>query len=293
MNTTCSAATTDSQRAPVRFHLSLNVAALEASIEFFRVFFRREPAKQRPDYAKFELDNPPLVLSLEPSPTGPGGNLNHLGFRMADSAALVEIQRRLELAGIKTVREEGVECCYARQTKFWVTDPDGNMWEIYTLDEDIEHRGSGALPILADALPSDDQGKPAPAIWQHHLGALFPQRLPILDATVDRVVLEGTFNELFPAEEERRRLAEINRILKPGGVVHLHMLTANQPLSNEPWRLPGPAARVSCVPTGDGILQQLADAGFLEPRFTFHAASPCFRAAGAELRETRIEGTKV
>ncbi|HTU91973.1 MAG TPA: ArsI/CadI family heavy metal resistance metalloenzyme [Gemmataceae bacterium] len=127
----------------IRFHLSLNVANLERSVAFYRILFGSEPAKCRSDYAKFELDDPPLVLSLEPTPRGAGGALNHLGFRMPDSAGLVAVQMRLERAGIHTQRQEGVECCYARQTKFWVTDPDQTLWEIYTLDEDIDHRGAG------------------------------------------------------------------------------------------------------------------------------------------------------
>ena len=57
--------------------------------------------------------------------------------------ALVAMQSRLELAGIRSTREEGVECCYAKQTKFWVTDPDGTLWEVYTLEGDIDHRGAG------------------------------------------------------------------------------------------------------------------------------------------------------
>jgi len=127
----------------IRFHLSLNVAELERSVAFYRILFGCEPAKYRPDYAKFELDDPPLVLSLEPTPGGTGGVLNHLGFRMPDSAALVAVQMRLEQAGIRTQRQEGVECCYARQTKFWVMDPDQTLWEIYTLEGDIDHRGAG------------------------------------------------------------------------------------------------------------------------------------------------------
>src|SRR3954465_14165197 len=97
---------------PVKFHLSLNVADLAKSIHFFRILFGIEPAKVRSDYAKFEPDEPPLVLSLEPTPRGTGGALNHLGFRMPDSASLVRMQKRLEMAGIKSQREEGVECCY-------------------------------------------------------------------------------------------------------------------------------------------------------------------------------------
>jgi catechol 2,3-dioxygenase-like lactoylglutathione lyase family enzyme len=121
--------------AAVKFHLSLNVSDFDRSIVFLRALLSREPAKCRPDYAKFELDEPPLVLSLEPHAPTSFGALNHLGFRLRDSAELVEWQRRLEMAGISTQREEGVECCYSRQTKFWVRDPDNNLWEIYVLEE--------------------------------------------------------------------------------------------------------------------------------------------------------------
>ena len=51
----------------IRFHLSLNVSDLNRSVAFFRTLFGMEPAKLRADYAKFEPDDPPLVLSLEPA----------------------------------------------------------------------------------------------------------------------------------------------------------------------------------------------------------------------------------
>ena len=243
-----------------------------------------------PDYAKFELDDPPLVLSLEPCRHAPGGNLNHLGFRMPDSASLVEVQRRLELAGISTRREEGVECCYARQTKFWVHDPDGNLWEVYTLDEDLDHRGDGHLPI---ATPSDStqSGGSAQAIWAHRMGEKFPQRLPILDGTVDRVMLEGTFNEQLPRDEQIRRLAEVRRILKSGGVVHLHLLTSDRPTGEQVIRLPGPASAVQVVPQENDVLTALIEAELSEPKTVFRAQSPCFTVGACELRETRMEAT--
>src|SRR5262245_51204010 len=125
----------------VRFHIGLHVSDLNRAVRFYRTLFALEPAKHLEDYAKFEVATPPLVLALYPSPQIPGGALNHVGLRYPDSAALVEVQRRLEEAGIRTQRQEGVECCYARQTKFWVTDRDRTLWEIYTLQEDIEHSG--------------------------------------------------------------------------------------------------------------------------------------------------------
>ena len=72
----------------LRFHLSLNVSDLARSIDFYRVLFGVEPAKRRADYAKFELNDPPLVLSLEPTPRAIGGPLNHLGFRFPDKRSL-------------------------------------------------------------------------------------------------------------------------------------------------------------------------------------------------------------
>ena len=127
----------------VRFHLSLNVSNLDRSVAFYRILFGMEAAKIRSDYAKFEPDEPPLVLSLEPNGRPGPGTLNHLGIRLPDAPTLVAMQERLERAGISSQREEGVECCYAKQTKFWVTDPDGTLWELYTLEEDIDHRGVG------------------------------------------------------------------------------------------------------------------------------------------------------
>ena len=96
----------------VKFHLSLNVTDLARSLDFYRVLFGMEPAKVRADYAKFELTEPPLVMSLIPIPPGAGGTLNHVGLRVLDSTTLVALQARLELAGHATQREVGGECCY-------------------------------------------------------------------------------------------------------------------------------------------------------------------------------------
>ena len=68
----------------VRMHISLNVSSLERSIAFYKILFNTEPAKQRSDYAKFEPDDPPLVLSLEPNGRCGEGTLNHLGVRLLE-----------------------------------------------------------------------------------------------------------------------------------------------------------------------------------------------------------------
>lgn len=133
------------------FHLSLTATSLPRSTEFYHTLFGVEPVKRREDYVKFELADPPLVLALELGRRMGVGPVNHVGFRVSDSKQLVDTQRRLELAGFATLREDGVECCYARQTKFWVKDPDGVLWELYVMERDLDHRGEGGVPLtIAD-----------------------------------------------------------------------------------------------------------------------------------------------
>src|SRR5881396_911132 len=88
-----------------KFHASLNVSNLDRSIAFYRVLLGVEPAKVRADYAKFDLAEPPLVLSLIPGRPGSGGNLNHAGLRVRSAEELVDVQHRLEAAGMPTQRE--------------------------------------------------------------------------------------------------------------------------------------------------------------------------------------------
>ncbi len=273
----------------VRFHLSLNVADLERSAAFYRVLFGRGPAKRRTDYAKFELDDPPLVLSLEPTPRAAGGPLNHAGFRMPDAASLVAMQQRLEAAGVRSQREEGVECCYARQTKFWVTDPDQTLWEIYTLDEDIDHRGKGQTP--EEMGPPAPAASSAPASWEHRLGETVPSSIPLADESVDEVRLRGSFNLPLPEETRQRLTREAARVLRPGGRLFVHVLTADRPLAGAPG-LPGLAAAVQHVPLESEPVRLLESAGFEGVRLLKLDAKPCFVRHGVEMRETQLEGWK-
>jgi catechol 2,3-dioxygenase-like lactoylglutathione lyase family enzyme len=283
----------------VRFHLSLNVRDLARSIDFYRTLFGVEPAKRRSDYAKFELDDPPLVLSLEPTPRAVGGPLNHLGFRLPDSATLVAMQERLERAGIRSQREEGVECCYARQTKFWVTDPDKTLWEIYTFEGDIDHRGVGqSLEEMvrdADRRPSFESARemppPAePAVYEHLLMTPVPERLPFADGTLDEVRLRGSLNAPLDAATQDRLAREALRVLRPGGRVFMHTLVGERPVSNPD--LPGPAAYVRYVPVEGAPVKLLESAGFQGMRFVKFDAKPCFQRQGVAMREQQLEAFK-
>ncbi len=273
---------------PVRFHLSLNVSDLEKSVRFFRTLFGADPAKLRPDYAKFEPDEPPLVLSLEPAKeVARGGALNHLGFRMPDAKSLVAMQERLERAGLRTKREEGVECCYARQTKFWAHDPDGNLWEVYTFDGDIGHRGAGQSH---EVVLGKESSAPAtePVVWEHRMNEPVPAHIPLADDTADEVRLRGTLNLPLSPDQRQAVVGEARRVVRPGGRVFVHVLAGESPVENP--ELPGPAGAVRSVPFEGDPVALLEEAGFVGVRMLKFDNKPCFVRGGVGLRELQLEG---
>jgi catechol 2,3-dioxygenase-like lactoylglutathione lyase family enzyme len=138
--------------AVVKFHVSLNVGDLPRSLAFYQALLGDGPVKAYSDYAKFEIEEPPLVMSLKPHAAHKGGPLNHLGLRVRTTEELIAVQRRLEAAGYRPSRQDDVRCCYAHQTKFWVADPDDTLWEVYVLHADHDRWGEGNK--LALMLPS-------------------------------------------------------------------------------------------------------------------------------------------
>ena len=116
-----------------RVQLALNVDDIDAAVAFYSHLFDTAPAKRRPGYANFAVAEPPLKLVLIENP-GQGGTLNHLGVEVADTATVDATQTRLAAAGLASVDERDVTCCYAKQDKFWVEgSPDGERWEVYTV----------------------------------------------------------------------------------------------------------------------------------------------------------------
>lgn len=271
---------------PTRFHLSMNVTDLNKSVSFFRILLGIEPAKFRPDYAKFEPADPPLVLSLEPArEVLKGGSLNHVGFRLPDAKSLVAMQERLERAGLPTKREDGVECCYARQTKFWAHDPDGNLWEVYTFDGDIDHRGAGQSEAVVLGTPAAAR---EPLVWEHRMNDPIPSTIPLADGEADEVRLRGTFNLPTSHEQRRALVAEARRVLRPAGRLFVHVLSGETAVENPD--LPGPAGAVRAVPPESDSLMLLENAGFTRVRMVKFDSKPCFVRGGVGMRELQLEG---
>jgi catechol 2,3-dioxygenase-like lactoylglutathione lyase family enzyme len=252
-----------------KFHFSLNVSDLERSVAFYRLLFNQPPAKHHADYAKFELEHPPLVFSLVPNPPASSGALSHFGFPVSSSDEVQSAARRLQDAGLVTTCQEGTVCGYARQDKVWVADPDHNHWEIYVVHEDVNPESvrsgyDGVSPASVKPKPQQPRAespKESPVIWEHRVMQAVPDRIPYDDGVVDEVRLEGTFNAGLTREDRKRLLADVRRALKPGGQVLVHGLVSDQPLGTLPM-LPGVASLVKCVPMESEPLEELAAAGF-------------------------------
>jgi len=126
-----------------RVQLALNVSDLDQAIAFYSKFFDTSPAKVRPGYANFAVEQPPLKLVLIEG-AGVPGSINHLGVEVSSTGEVAAAAQRLAGEGFETDVEEKTTCCYAVQDKVWVDGPDASRWEVYT--------------VLADAPRSDSVG---------------------------------------------------------------------------------------------------------------------------------------
>ena len=125
-----------------KVHVSLDVKNLEQSVNYYSVLFNMAPTKLKPGYAKFDVADPSINLTLgetkAPSVTGP----NHMGIRVNTLDEVIAAKGRLEKAGFTTMDEMGTTCCYAVQDKIWSSDPNGNRWEVYIFKGDAESFGA-------------------------------------------------------------------------------------------------------------------------------------------------------
>ncbi|MET8778591.1 ArsI/CadI family heavy metal resistance metalloenzyme [Nocardia sp. NPDC050713] len=133
-----------------RIQLALNVDDLDRAVTFYSTLFATEPAKRKPGYANFAIAEPPLKLVLLENP-GHGGSVNHLGVEVESSERVHAEIARLSDAGVFTEEEMATTCCFATQDKVWVTAPDTERWEVYTVLADSET--FGAAPRSASEEP--------------------------------------------------------------------------------------------------------------------------------------------
>ncbi|MGH7673359.1 MAG: ArsI/CadI family heavy metal resistance metalloenzyme [Gemmatimonadales bacterium] len=136
----------------MKVHVALNTPRFDESVRFYRTFLGLEPVKLKPGYAKFDVAEPGLNLTLNASADRGPGALNHLGIQVASTAAVREAAERLKADGLATLEEGDVDCCHALQDKVWVTDPNGYRWEVFVVKVgDTQPEPTAAAAAEADA----------------------------------------------------------------------------------------------------------------------------------------------
>ena len=143
------------------FHVSVYVRSIPEAVAQYRKILGIEPAKVRGDYAKFEIADPPVILSLNVG--GEPGTLSHLGIRYPSTGDVASEMVRTKNAELPLFEQEGTTCCYAKADKFWVADDDGIRWEMYTLLEDVEAETAADAELRA-FLSQQPKGAAAPAV---------------------------------------------------------------------------------------------------------------------------------
>lgn len=137
-----------------RMHLHVSVDDMAKSVSFYNSLFGASPTVEKPDYAKWMLDDPLVNFAI--SKRGAKTGLDHIGIQVENDLELLEIKERLEAAEMNMLTQEGTTCCYAKSDKHWVQDPSGIAWEAYrTLDsaptfngkENTESTGACCAPV--------------------------------------------------------------------------------------------------------------------------------------------------
>lgn len=119
-----------------RVQLALRVADLDGSVAFYSKLFGTEPAKLRPGYANFAIEQPPLKLVLLQGDPDTPTVMDHLGVEVFTTQEVTDATARLTDAGLITLTEEDTTCCYALQDKVWVHGPGAEPWEVYVVKAD-------------------------------------------------------------------------------------------------------------------------------------------------------------
>jgi catechol-2,3-dioxygenase len=123
-----------------RFHLHLAVRELERAIEFYSALFGQLPTKRRPDYAKWQLEDPPLNFALSPAANAPG--VDHIGFEFESREGLEAATNQWRANKLAVSETKSTSCCYANSDKSWLYDPQGTAWEQFVTHSDSETYGA-------------------------------------------------------------------------------------------------------------------------------------------------------
>jgi catechol 2,3-dioxygenase-like lactoylglutathione lyase family enzyme len=144
-----------------RFHVHVSVEDLEASIHFYATVFGGPPTVQKPDYAKWMLEDPRLNFAI--SSRGAPLGLDHLGLQVDTDDELRVLRAQVEQAQIAAQDQTGGECCYVKADKYWITDPQGVAWETFRSLDSIPLYGTDTRTSAVSAKSGEACCAPASA----------------------------------------------------------------------------------------------------------------------------------
>lgn len=125
-----------------RLHVNVVVADLAESMRFYSALFGAGPTVEKPDYAKWMLDDPRVNFAISSRGTTPG--VDHLGIQAETNAEMSEVTDRLRAAQAVLQPQAGARCCYAVGDKTWTEDPQGLRWENFITYGEITDYGQDA-----------------------------------------------------------------------------------------------------------------------------------------------------
>lgn len=136
-----------------RLHIHISVEDIPQSVAYYTALFGAEPAVEKPDYAKWLLDDPAanIAISKRSSKTG----VDHLGLQIDSDEDLAAYTGRLTEAGMPAQAQDGATCCYAKSNKTWSRDPQNTVWELFHSFDGYETYGDDSHQALIAEGKSD------------------------------------------------------------------------------------------------------------------------------------------
>jgi predicted enzyme related to lactoylglutathione lyase len=124
-----------------RMHVHVSVEDIDNAVAFYSTLFGARPSLEKPDYAKWMLDDPRVNFAISTRGGQPG--LNHLGIQVESEDELQQVYGRLHRTGGNIFEEGQTTCCYANSEKSWLEDPAGISWETFLTTGESTDYGDG------------------------------------------------------------------------------------------------------------------------------------------------------
>lgn len=121
-----------------RVQVRLQVSDLGKSRSFYEKFFGVTAVEEGPAELRFLPEIAPLCLVLSAGEPGTPARpaTGRFGIELDCNDTVRRHLKRLQADGLQVRLELDVYRCYAQETRFSVSDPDGVEWQVYHVDFD-------------------------------------------------------------------------------------------------------------------------------------------------------------